>query len=88
MMFEFIEANNRAFSSLSDVYIACENSQIVNNDYTNEVLKAISGHLSSYESLDMKGRLTMAENVYRMATNYLKTELVYGYLYDDSRSLY
>ena len=83
MMFEFIEANNRAFSSLSYVYIACENSQIVNNDYTSEVLKAISEHLSSYGSLDMKGRLTMAENVSRMATNYLKTELVYGYLYDD-----
>lgn len=83
MMFEFIEANNRAFASLGNVYTACGNSQIVNNDYTSEVLGAISEHLSSYENLDMQGKLAVTRNVYMMTTNYLTTELVYGYLYDD-----
>lgn len=82
MMLEFIEANNQAFVALGNIYPACGNSQIVNNDFTTEVLGAIVDHLSSYENLDEQGRLATARSVYMMTTNYLKTDLVYGYLYD------
>ena len=73
---------NQTFVALGNIYPACGNSQIVNNDFTTEVLGAIVDHLSSYENLDEQGRLATARSVYMMTTNYLKTDLVYGYLYD------
>ncbi len=83
MMFEFIEANNRAFIALGNIYPACGNSEITNNDFTTAVLNGINKHLSDYQNADETiDKNQIATNVNNMATKYLTDELVYGYLYN------
>lgn len=83
MMFEFIEANNRAFIALGNIYPACGNSLITNNDFTTAVLNGINEHLSNYQNADeTTDRNKIATNVNKMAAEYLTDELVYGYLYN------
>ena len=88
MMFEFIDANNRAFVALGNIYPACGNSLITNNDFTTAVLNGINKHLSDYQNADeTTNKNQIATNVNNMVTRYLTDEiftdpLVYDYLYN------
>ena len=81
--FTFVDANNRAFTSLQVIFEASVTSSLSNNEFSNLVLTAINDNFGKARN-EISELANFTDNAYIMANSYLTNDYlrIMGYVYN------
>ena len=85
MAFTFVDANNKLFDALQNIYQGCVTSKLANNDFSTLVLKTINSEAKNVRE-NISEEMLSIDCVVNMTTTYLQNGYtkIMNYLYDAS----